>query len=154
VEQIGAAQGQLGQVVRYALVRAARALDERGLDRAATLVARRLGRTFQRVDELDVRLAGRDPRVRLAAMRGRLERAATGLADRVRLSLGAARAALASLAAQLAQLSPLQVLERGYAIVQNELGRIVKDPAEAPVDSAIRVRLARGRLKARVTESA
>jgi len=117
------------------------------------LPRRRLGRAFQRVDELDVRLAGRDPRLRLAAIRGRLERAAAGLADRVKLSLGAARAGLESLAAQLAQLSPLEVLERGYAIVQNELGRIVKDSAEAPVDSAVRIRLARGRLKARVTES-
>jgi exodeoxyribonuclease VII large subunit len=50
-------------------------------------------------------------------------------------------------------LSPLQVLERGYAIVENALGRIVKHPEEAPVASEIRVRLARGRLKARVTES-
>jgi exodeoxyribonuclease VII large subunit len=58
-----------------------------------------------------------------------------------------------SLAGQLAQLSPLQVLERGYAIVENALGRIVKHPEEAPVASEIRVRLARGRLKARVTES-
>jgi exodeoxyribonuclease VII large subunit len=65
-----------------------------------------------------------------------------------------ARTGVESLAAQLAHLSPLAVLERGYALVENEQGRIVKDPAQAPVDSAIRVRLARGRLKARVTEAA
>ncbi len=86
-------------------------------------------------------------------MRGRLERAAAELAARVTSRLGKARAGVESLAGQLAQLSPLGVLERGYAIVENALGRIVKHPADAPVDSEVRLRLARGRLKARVTES-
>ncbi len=154
LEQIAVAHSRLAQTLRYRLARAARALHERGLDRAASLVARRLGRAFQRVDELDGRLTGIDPRRRLAVTRARLERAAAELTARARLRLGSTRAALESLASQLAQLSPLRVLERGYAIVENAAGRIVKDPAEAPVDSAIRVRLARGRLKARVTEAA
>ncbi len=153
LEQVEGRRGQLEAALRYKLVRAARAVDERGLERAATLVARRVGRAFQRVDELDVRLAGLDPRRRLAAMRGRLERAAAELAARVTSRLGKARAGVESLAGQLAQLSPLGVLERGYAIVENALGRIVKHPADAPVDSEVRLRLARGRLKARVTES-
>jgi exodeoxyribonuclease VII large subunit len=151
-EQITAAGDRLERALRYRLARAIRQFHERGLDRAASLVARRVGRAFQRVDELEVRLAGLDPRRRLAATRGRLERAAEGLAARVRLRLAVARARLESLAAQTAQLSPLAVLERGYSIVQNEAGRILKDAADAPVDSAVGIRLARGRLKARVTE--
>jgi exodeoxyribonuclease VII large subunit len=154
LEQIAAWRDRLEQLVRYRLLRAARDLDELGMERAASLVARRVGRAFQRVDELDVRLAKLDPRLRLAGMRARLDQAAAALAAFLTLRLGMARTGVESLAAQLAHLSPLAVLERGYALVENEQGRIVKDPAQAPVDSAIRVRLARGRLKARVTEAA
>jgi exodeoxyribonuclease VII large subunit len=45
------------------------------------------------------------------------------------------------------------VLDRGYAIVQDEEGRILKDAVDAPPPSEIGVRLSRGRLKARVTQS-
>jgi len=53
------------------------------------------------------------------------------------------------LAAHLAQLSPLKILDRGYAIVERD-GKIVKTPADAPVGSAVRVRLAAGELAAKV----
>jgi exodeoxyribonuclease VII large subunit len=53
----------------------------------------------------------------------------------------------------LTQLSPLKILERGYAIVTNEAGRIVKQPDEAPEGSGIDVRLARGQIAARVVKS-
>ncbi len=129
-EQITAAGGRLERALRYRVARAIRRLHELGLDRTASLVARRVGRAFQRVDDLDYRL--RDwARARLAAARRRLE----------------------PLTGQLAQLSPLAVLERGYAIVQNETGRIIKDASEAPPASMLHARLARGRLRARVTES-
>ena len=52
--------------------------------------------------------------------------------------------------ANLTQLSPLRILERGYAIVQNEAGVVVKDPAEAPVGTGILVRVAKGQLTADV----
>ena len=49
--------------------------------------------------------------------------------------------------AQLGQLSPLRVLERGYAIVQNEAGEIVKHPEQAPASAAcIRAQLAYGNI--------
>ena len=57
-------------------------------------------------------------------------------------------------AAHLTQLSPLKILERGYAIVTEESGRVVKEPGQAPEGSVIGVRLARGRIAARVFESA
>jgi exodeoxyribonuclease VII large subunit len=58
-----------------------------------------------------------------------------------------------ALAAKLSQLSPLRILERGYAIVTNDSGEIVKASQQAPVESAITVRLAKGSLGARVTRS-
>jgi exonuclease VII large subunit len=48
-------------------------------------------------------------------------------------------------------LSPLRILERGYAIVSNERG-ILKDAAEAPSESRIHVRLAKGDLDAQVLD--
>ena len=60
---------------------------------------------------------------------------------------------LEQLTAQLSQLSPLGILERGYAIVTNESGAIVTENQVAPAASAIHVRLAKGRLDAKVTVS-
>jgi exonuclease VII large subunit len=46
-------------------------------------------------------------------------------------------------------LSPLKILERGYAIVEND-GRIVKTPEDAPKDSEVDIRIARGKLRGRI----
>ena len=66
-----------------------------------------------------------------------------GLVGRDRLRLGA-------LAAQLTQLSPLGVLERGYAIVFDAQGRVLKSAAAVSLGDPIQVQLARGRLEAEV----
>ena len=73
--------------------------------------------------------------------------------DTDHLELERRQARLDSLSAQLTQLSPLRILERGYAIVQDEAGRVVKDAAAAPPGIEVGIRLATGRLRARVTES-
>jgi exodeoxyribonuclease VII large subunit len=67
----------------------------------------------------------------------------------IKLHLNGAHRDLGPLEAHLAQLSPLKILDRGYAIVERE-GQIVKSPADAPPESEVAVRLAGGRLKARV----
>jgi exodeoxyribonuclease VII large subunit len=54
------------------------------------------------------------------------------------------------LEAKLMQLSPLRILERGYAIVTQESGAVITSSEAAPPGTAIGVRLAKGRLKARV----
>jgi exodeoxyribonuclease VII large subunit len=174
-ERLTGAFTQLMQVMRYRLAVASRRLHERGIDRATTLFSRRLGRSLQRVDELDYRarqllrramdtrrarlreLAARlsmlDLRLRLARTRRRLEIADSAALEGVRLRLARARARLEPLAAELHQLSPLRVLDRGYAIVEDERGVILKQAADVAPGAAIGVRLAKGRLKARVTES-
>jgi exodeoxyribonuclease VII large subunit len=127
----------------------------------------------QRVDSAGVRLA---PALLSRALqaRARLERATTRLDEAMRravasrhrqlemLDLRVARldltqpaaARLATAEGTLRALSPYAVLERGYAIVTRD-GASVLDAALAPADSTIGVRLARGRLQARVlsTES-
>jgi exodeoxyribonuclease VII large subunit len=68
----------------------------------------------------------------------------------IRLRLIRAYGSLDPLIAHLTQLSPLKILDRGYAIVTNESGAIVKQPADAPVDSGVGIRLAQGQIAARV----
>jgi exodeoxyribonuclease VII large subunit len=130
---------------------------------------RRIGRNLQRIDEQEYRMRERvrmaiegrarrrraleerlrrfDMRPRLASDRRRMEAARASAVEMVRMRLARRRAAVEQLAAKLSQLSPLAILERGYAIVSNERG-ILKDAADAPPESRIHVRLAKGELDA------
>jgi exodeoxyribonuclease VII large subunit len=65
-----------------------------------------------------------------------------------KLQEGRERLALA--AASLDALSPLGVLQRGYAIAQDASGRLLRDAAMVAEGDAVSVRLAKGRLNARV----
>ena len=60
------------------------------------------------------------------------------------------RLRLKSLAGQLNQLSPMKVLERGYAIVFDEAGNVIKSAGAVSVGDALAIQLARGRLRAEV----
>jgi exodeoxyribonuclease VII large subunit len=128
LERVAAARARSAQALRYRLAMLERRWRQQGIERARNLLDRRIGRGLQRADEQEYRMR-ECVRPRLAAGRRRLE---------------AARAAIV-------QLSPLDVLERGYAIVSNASG-IVKDSAAAPPDSRIHVRLAKGALNAVVTK--
>jgi exodeoxyribonuclease VII large subunit len=174
LERIESGEAKLRQILRYRLAHAERKLHQRGIERATALLTRKIGRSLQRVDEFDhelrqrmrslvagwrahlgevkARLSALDLRLRFARARRRLEIADAEAGELMRLRLARARGRLEPPAAKLQELSPLKVLDRGYAIVQDEQGRILKDAAGAPPESAIGVRLARGRLKARVTE--
>ncbi len=52
--------------------------------------------------------------------------------------------------ARVRTLSPAATLERGYAVVQLEDGTVVREPAQAPPGSGLRVRVAAGELAATV----
>jgi len=78
-----------------------------------------------------------------------LDACEAAFAQSIQGHLNRAQRALGPLEAHLAQLSPVKMLDRGYAIVERD-GRIVKSPAEAPTGSDLSVRLAEGRVKARV----
>jgi exodeoxyribonuclease VII large subunit len=173
IEQIGLAEHKLLQSIRYRLAMAARRLHQQGVERASAVLHRNIGRLQQRVDELEFRLrdrigsrasAGRkrleeltarlrslDLRLRFAAARRRLENADLAALQLIRLRVTRAHGSLDALLAHLTQLSPLKILDRGYAIVTNDAGRLVKEPDEAPLGSEIQVRLAKGRIAAEVT---
>jgi exodeoxyribonuclease VII large subunit len=84
--------------------------------------------------------------LRLDASRQRLERA-------WRQIVGTRGAALSELARTLNAVSPLATLQRGYAIVSTEDGRILRDAADAGPGSVIEARLAVGSVRARVEGS-
>ncbi|GAA4376929.1 exodeoxyribonuclease VII large subunit [Paeniglutamicibacter cryotolerans] len=61
--------------------------------------------------------------------------------------------AIAHLRAQVRALSPQQTLDRGYAVIQLDDGTVVRDAGQAPVGTGIGLRVARGRLRATVTDT-
>ncbi len=52
--------------------------------------------------------------------------------------------------AKLDALSPLAVLGRGFAIIENEKGEILRDAARVAVDELVKIRLEKGSLRAKV----
>jgi exodeoxyribonuclease VII large subunit len=104
------------------------------------------------VEELTARLSRLDLRLRFSQAHRRLETASVAATQLIHLRLTRAHGSLDPLLAHLTQLSPLKILDRGYAIVTNQSGGIVKQPADAPVDSGVRIRLAQGEIAARVVK--
>jgi len=72
------------------------------------------------------------------------------LANAIRQSLGHARQQLAVLAAGLQGVSPLKTLERGYALVQDSSGQLIRTAGQLRSGDQIHARLARGSFSARV----
>ncbi|MCY7416950.1 MAG: hypothetical protein LH650_00375, partial [Chloroflexi bacterium] len=97
------------------------------LDRATRAITARVQVDTSRLQRLDDRL----PMI----LQGRLARARTDLARS---------------AATLGALSPFATLERGYALVRDASGAIVRDAETVATGDALEVRLARGALDVRV----
>jgi len=71
----------------------------------------------------------------------------------VRTRLLEKRGALERRIASLEALSPVAILNRGYALVFDGKGELVKDAARVAAGDELSARLARGRVRARVTVS-
>ena len=65
-------------------------------------------------------------------------------------ALGDVQDSLAEAKAALDALSPLKVLSRGYSVMTDGAGRVVRGSDEVAVGDAVHVRLARGELDCRV----
>jgi exodeoxyribonuclease VII large subunit len=92
-----------------------------------------------------------DARRRLDVVRQRLDAEVASLAAAVRALLLENRAGLDRRVASLEALSPVAILNRGYALVFDAEGRLVKDAARLRAGDEVSARLARGRVRARVT---
>jgi exodeoxyribonuclease VII large subunit len=94
-----------------------------------------------------------DARRRLAAVRQGLEAEVASLAAAARALLSENRAVLDRRVASLEALSPVAILNRGYALVFDANGQLVKDAARLRTGDEVSARLARGRIRARVSET-
>ncbi len=173
LEQIGACRAKAAQAIRYRMLISSRNLHQRGIDRALTLLHRTLARRAQRIDELEAELRRRrqrllqarskhlaellsrldstNLRLRFARTRHREELLREQLAKNVRSRLWNGRGRHESLHAHLTQLSPLAVLGRGYAIVENARKHILRSSADVAVGEQLKIRLHRGEIDASVS---
>jgi exodeoxyribonuclease VII large subunit len=110
-----------------------------------------LERCHRRCENVSATVRHYDARRRLAAIRQQLQAQVANLAAITHTRLLESRGALDRHTASLEALSPLAILNRGYALVFDAKGRLVKDAARVKVGDELSARLARGRVRARVT---
>ncbi len=164
---------RLERAVRYRLLMARQELTDRAQHGAFARMMDGIHRRQQKVDEMRYRLekAERqllerchrrceavaaavrhyDARQRLTSVRQQLDTQLGNLAAAVRRQLLQSRGALERQTASLEALSPVAILNRGYALVFGAKGELVKDAAQLTSGEEVSARLARGRVRARVT---
>jgi len=150
-ERIEKERRRLDRELRHRLDRA-----RQDLDRAAEALHGRGGRTLAatraQLLQLEHRLAGLHPRVRILARRSALGELEHRLAGAMRGALEQRRGELGRIGAQLAALSPLAVLDRGYAMAQRADRSIVRSADSVRAGDRLTLRLARGALAVTVDE--
>jgi exodeoxyribonuclease VII large subunit len=166
---------RLERALRYRLLMARQELNVRAQQGAFARMMDGIHRRQQKLDEQQFRLekAQRqlverchrrwenaaaavrhyDARRRLATVRQKLDSQSFQLSAAARRRLTEKRGALNLQVASLEALSPVAILNRGYALVFNANGQLVKDAAGFAAGDELSARLARGRVRARVTAS-
>lgn len=127
-----------------------RSLRLQALAQRAVVAGRQgLAQRAMRIEQLRASL--RAPRGEMAAQR--LDAAALGLQRAVQVLFARRDERLGRLAASLALVSPLSVLARGYAIVQDRAGTVLRASADAVAGDELSVTLARGALRVEVRQT-
>jgi exodeoxyribonuclease VII large subunit len=121
--------------------------------RLATAKRDVLGRARQRLDVAAARVRYHDLRRSLAASRQVLHGQLTALAHATRTALLQRQRRLEQASARLQNLSPLSILDRGYALVFDPAGKLVKDALQVQPGDAISARVARGVIDATVRKT-
>jgi exodeoxyribonuclease VII large subunit len=174
-EHLAHLRQRLDRATRYQLVMAKGRLTELSRHGAFARIQDFLGRRGQRLDELVFRLATSfndslrryhrrleiasarvvhfDFRRTLATTRTQLDGATQTMARVMHARLAADRARLNALAGKLDALSPVKILDRGYALVFNANGTLVKDVAQIKPGDRISARVSRGTFNAEVKDT-
>ncbi|WP_416376588.1 exodeoxyribonuclease VII large subunit [Marinobacter sp. LV10R520-4] len=135
---------------RRSLQEKAQRLD--GLDvRLGRAMSQMTQRLHMRTDHLQQRLAMQSPNRQLASASERVLRATTGLNLAIQQALKSRREQLDYTAQTLNLVSPLATLGRGYAIVKDDQGKIVRHAGQLEAGQAISARVASGTVHAQVT---
>jgi exodeoxyribonuclease VII large subunit len=174
-DQAAGLEERLERALRYRLLMGRQALTELAQHGAFGGIMGAIRQRQQKLDDLTYRMERGERRL-LDQMRRRWETVAAAVRHfdlasilaSMRVGLGARVAALAGvmrnvlllqrtrverLTTGLESLSPLAVLERGYALVFDAAGKLLKDAKGTEVGQEISARLARGEIVARVTRS-
>jgi exodeoxyribonuclease VII large subunit len=163
---------RLARAIRYRILMGRQALTELAQHGAFGRITDAINRRQQKLDDLKNRMdrAERqilerqhrrlelaaaavrhyDVRRMLAGVRKELDSRMAGLAAAARTLLLQRRARLDQQTGQLEALSPLAILDRGYALVFDSSGALLKDAARVKVGDEISARLAKGGLTATV----
>ena len=166
---------RLARAMRYRLLMGRQSLTELARHGAFARMRGVIHQRYQRLDELKFRVerAERtllerqrrrwdvaaaavrhyDARRILAGIRKELEARIAELSSTVKTTLLRRRSRLQQLSAQLEALSPLAILERGYALVFDDSGKLLKDARQIHPGEDIRARLARGEVRATVKDT-
>jgi exodeoxyribonuclease VII large subunit len=100
------------------------------------------------------RLLARHPQHRLQLLHRQLAEQAQRLRQSIERRLERNRLTLSQSARALHAVSPLATLERGYAIVFDADGKVLRSVQNVPADARLRARLADGELPLRVERGA
>jgi exodeoxyribonuclease VII large subunit len=171
-EQAEGLRLRLARAVRYRLLMAKQTLTEAAQHGAFARMMDGINQRQQRLDDLNFRLEKAERRL-IEQDRRRWERAAAAvrhydvrrvlagigqelvsskaaLTSAIKTSLFRNRSRLEQIEHQLKALSPVAILERGYALVFDAAGKLVKDSAQVQSGDEISARLAKGTVTARV----
>ncbi len=175
-EHLATQSHRLDRATRFQILQARQRLSRLPMSRAEARMAALLHRQAQRLDDLAFRLGTaltaqlrgcqdhvvalaaavwrHDPRQDLAQARERLQAGRNHLQRTLERQLHSHASALSSLDARLDSLSPLAVLDRGYALVLNAEGGVVRSVAQIGPGDPLTTRLADGVFTSRVESKA
>jgi len=121
------------------------------LQRRLTSVLREQNqRRHTRLDRLHARLLALHPRTRLPLLSRRLAEQDLRLRRAIAHTLQRQQTALRHAGHALHSVSPLATLERGYAILFDEAGHVVRSAEDVAIDDTLKARLAKGELSLKV----
>jgi exodeoxyribonuclease VII large subunit len=175
-EHLATQSHRLDRAARYQLLQARQRLTRLPVSRAESRVAAWLHRLAQRIDDFSFRLAEamndeirqrqrrvadlraavlrHDPRQSLGLARQRLDGCRARLDRALERKTQTFASALGSLDARLHSLSPLAVLDRGYALVLDAEGGVVRSATQVAPGDAVVTRLSDGVFTSRVESAA
>ncbi len=135
--------------VEDSLNRRAQRLDELAF-RAQSTLSRRLRSGTNRLKNVESRLTRQNPAVRLGTDRRRLELLQSRLERASALLLTGRQRRSEAATHRLEALSPLRVLDRGYALVYDSSGHLLRSASSTQTGQILTARLAEGSLQAEV----
>ncbi|UZJ45136.1 exodeoxyribonuclease VII large subunit [Marinimicrobium sp. C6131] len=112
----------------------------------------RLIQARQRLDNLAARQKAQRPEPQLHQWQTRIDQLRQRLNRQMQQTLKQQRQRLSEAGRLLHGVSPLNTLERGYAIVHNDAGEVIRDAAQVKPGERIRTRVAAGEILSRVEE--